>query len=175
MNKDLIASIIFATGCFLFFYLAVPQYDKILDIKDAIQNQKKLLDDRTALIGNVKSLTSQYQSRKADIDRLAVLLPEKKQLDQIISGLEATANFSGLQIKEITLGADADVKTPKKVNIKFQLAGNYESLLSFLKEIEKSLRIYDVSEISMSKESSTGNTNANSFALELRMTVYNLK
>lgn len=175
MNRDFIASIIIALGCFVFFLLAVPQYDGILSAREVIKQQRDFTGQRALASDNVKDLIKQYQARKADIDKLALLLPNRDRVDEIIINLQTAAVGNGVQIRELTAGGDAtSVENPKKVSLKLELTSTYPSFLNFLKEIEASLRLYDVNEISIGKDTTPG-APANSYGIEIKFNTYNLK
>lgn len=174
MNKDIIASMIFAVGCFLFFAINVPQYKAIADVISVIKEREDLLAQRTREQENVEALVAQYQSRQSDIDKTGILLPEIKQIDQIISSIETISRESGLQIEGLTIGGSSDPGTvPYKTTfIGIDLGGTYSSLTNFLTETEKSLRLYDISEIGISRDTATGGGNLN---FNIKISAYNLK
>lgn len=177
MNKDIIAPIIFAVGCFSFFMFAIPQYDQILDIQSATTDMEQLLAERTELRKNVENLVGQYESRKTDINKLAFLLPVNEQLDQIVEGIQTTATQSGIQLKSLSAGGDklSSKESYKKTFIKIEVGGSYDAALNYLKEIEKSLRLYDVSEILFGKSSTASLVSSNAFNIEIKMNAYNIE
>lgn len=174
MNKDIIASSIFATGCFLFFVLVVPQYQGIADVKSVIGERQDLLIQRTAWEENVKTLSIQYQSRLADIERIGLLLPENKQIDQILVNIEALAQESGLQIKDLNIsGSTNSGAGPYGITfIQISLAGAYSSLTNFLTEAEKNLRLYDIFEINIGRDT---NSTGDNLVFSFKINSYNIK
>ncbi len=174
MNKDIIASIIFAVGCFLFFAIIVPQYETIADIRAVIVERQDLLVQRTIWRENVKNILAQYQSRQVDIDKLGLLLPEIKQIDQIISSLDPLSQQSGLQLKGLSVSVlnNANENQYKTTLINPSLSGSYPSLVNFLSAAEKNLRLYDISEINIGHDS---NSSGNSLNFDIKISAYNIK
>ena len=171
MNRDLLASIVFAAGGFVFFILNVPAYEAIADAKAVLQSRQDLLVERFQLVENVKELSRQYETRKNDIGKLVVLLPQKTQLDQVISAIYTAANQNGIQLREITTSAEnANLAASyRQLFIKVSSLGDYLSMLGWLRDLEQSLRIYDVSEITVSRD----NVVPGKFNLEFKFNAYN--
>jgi len=175
MDKSLFTSLIFAVSGFLIFAMVIPQYDAIADVRAMVKEREKLLADRTAAQENVKRLMKEYQARQADIGKFKVLLPETKQLDQIIASIQALAQGNGLGLRTLTAGdvGEAAGAGYKKTSIKVELGGTYPALLGFLKELEKNLRLYDVLELSIGRD--PGATNPSALSFEVKISTYNLK
>jgi type IV pilus assembly protein PilO len=175
MNKDIIASIIFGATCFCFFWLAVPVYDNILDIKAATTDMQSLLTERTALRQNVTDLMQQYESRSADIAKLMMFLPNQNRLDQIVETLQSTASTTGIQMKDMNLGAQpkAGNISYSTTSIKIQVSGNYNSMVAYMKQLEQSLRIYDITEITIVRDQQAA-ISANLFDIEIQANTYSL-
>jgi Tfp pilus assembly protein PilO len=174
--RDLLAPFIFAIGCFLFFVLAIPQYDQILDIRAAYADREVLLTDRTALRQNVVSLVQQYESRKGELDRLTMILPAKDQLDSIIESIQTTASQNGIQLKTVAVGfekATTSTGSNRTANIVMETNGTYDAMLNYVKELEKSIRIFDITEISISKNLQA--TSSNQFNISIKANVYSMK
>lgn len=174
MKRDLIASLIFAAGCFVFFWLVVPQYDIILDIRAAISGQKSLLEERMTLRENVSKLASQYSAKRNDIDKLSLLLPKNEGYDQIIETIRAATVQNGLQMSSIQAGKETKTTTDPytRTFVSVEINGGYDSLFNFLKDIENNLRLCDVTEISLSPDGSSG---TGSFTISIDLTTYSLK
>ncbi|MGD0977038.1 MAG: type 4a pilus biogenesis protein PilO [Minisyncoccia bacterium] len=175
MNKDIIASIIFGASCFIFFWLAVPVYDNILDIKSATADMQSLLSERTTLRQNVSNLMQQYESRSAEIAKLMMFLPNQSRLDQIIETLQSTAGSTGIQMKDMSLASQPSTNNSPYVvtNIKIEVSGNYDLMVNYMKQLEQSLRIYDVTEISIARNQQAPLA-ANLFNIEIKANTYSL-
>ena len=170
MNRNLLPASIIALAGFLLIGLAWPQVGELRLRRTAIAEVKATIAERQAWQSNVSRLNEQYQKHRADIANLNLLLPERKQLDQIVVNLQSAASQSGLRLRELTLSADSQGSQPRRVAIKANASGNYPVLMTFLREMEQSLRVYDIGEIALSRDP-TGGT----FSLEVKLNTYNLK
>ncbi len=176
MNRNIIASIIFAVGSFLIFILILPQYDLIQNSTVALKGRQALIADRIIEAKNFKDFNEQVKGREADINKITVLLPTKKQLDQVVSSIDTISKESGMQLVSLTTG-DATTETSsnfKKVFIGLDMTGKYPAFIDFLKSLEQNLRIYDVAENSAAV-STAGGANSGLVNFSVKMNTYYLK
>ena len=170
MTRNFLPALIVALAGFLLLALVWPQYQAVQTRRQAIQAVQALTAERQTWQENVANLTRQYQSRRADVANLNLLLPERRQLDQIIVNLQAAASQSGLQLREVTLSDNQGTGSPKQVAIKLNAGGSYPGLMTWLREVEQSLRLYDVGDISLARDLGGGG-----YSLEVKLNTYNLK
>lgn len=173
MQKNTLAAIIFALALFLFFVLIVPQYDAIKIAKEAIRSRQSLLNEKTAIFDNVKEMDRQAKSRQADINKIKAFIPERKQIDDVVSSIQKITEQSGLQLSSLTTSevSLAGAVEYRKIFVGIDIIGAYPSLVNFLKLLEQSLRLYDVFEITAAASTtSLGNVN-----FVIKMNAYYLK
>ena len=147
MQKNTLASIIFALAIFLFFILVLPQYDAIKAAKEAMAFRRGVLTERTAAFNKVKELDAQAKSRQSDINKIHSFLPERKQIDEVVMSIKEIAETNGMQFLGMTTSEvpSFEAGSYSKLLIGLDLAGQYPAFVNFLKSLEQSLRLYDVS------------------------------
>lgn len=153
----------------MFFVLVMPQYDSIKIFRETVAAREALFTERSAIISRIQELERQAEARQADIDRLATFMPQGKQMDEIVSSLEKVAANSGMQLTVITTSeaGTATAEDQKRIFVSIDLTGTYPNLINFLKSLEQSLRLYDVSEIVVSPATVAGLGNNLNFALKM--------
>ncbi|TSC91792.1 MAG: hypothetical protein CEN90_256 [Parcubacteria group bacterium Licking1014_17] len=176
MSKGLISSIIFGLAVVLLFILVAPKYDEIKLAKATITERENLLADYESANQKFSELDMKYNQNKASIDKLSVLLPKSEQTDQIIFSVHEAAAQSGTQLTNISISSQNDQSEGpyEQRTVLVDLYCNYGSLISFLDNIEKNLRLSDVAQIRVSKGSGAGD-GALSMSASLTIVVYNLK
>lgn len=169
MNRGTLSSIILALTLIVFFVLVMPQYDSIKIFRETVAAREALFAERSAIISRIQELERQAEARQADIDRLTTFMPQGKQMDEIVSSLEKVAANSGMQLTVITTSeaGTATAEDQKRVFVSVDLTGTYPNLINFLKSLEQSLRLYDVSEIVVSPATAAGLGNNLNFALKM--------
>lgn len=172
MNKNLIASIVFALGFILFFILVMPQYDAVGFAKENLKTKRMLLDERTAELDNFKNLDRQAKARQTDIGKVVVFAPPKKQIDEVVSSIQKVVADSGLQLISMTTAElAATTENYRKITLGPELQGQYPAFVNFLGLLEQNLRLYDISEIAASVN--TGVSGGVNFSVKI--TAYYLK
>lgn len=173
MQKPILSALIFSFALFLLFVLVLPQYNAIKIAKEAVKSRQALFNERTAGFNNVGELDRQAKSRQADIDKIKAFIPERKQIDEVVSSIQKITEQSGLQlsgltISEVSLAGEVEYR---KIFVGVDTIGAYPAFVNFLKFLEQSLRLYDVFEITMS--GSTATIDKVNFAI--KMNAYYLK
>jgi len=157
----------------MLFVLVFPQYDAVKIIKEATKSRQTLLNEWIAGLNNVRELDRQAQTRQADIDKIKAFIPERKQIDEVVSSIQKITEQSGLQLSSITtsevlLTGEAGYR---KIFVSVDMLGAYPAFVNFLKLLEQSLRIYDVFEtIAVASTTTSGK-----IIFTIKMNTYYLK
>lgn len=171
--KNIIASIIFAAAGFLAIGFLLPEYEDIQSAREAVTVRQAKYAERSVLINNAADMEKKYQQNLDNINKLAFLIPSKKQNDQVVSGMSDMVGQSGLRLVEITM-ADMTQNAQdqyKPIIIGIRLVGDYTAFSAFLRFLEQSVRLYDLKEITISQDTGI-KANLN---FELKITAYSLK
>ncbi len=125
----------------LFLIFGLPRIRSIQDIRGDVLAQRSDLTAMREKFESTKDVVAQFQSiEERDRELVASALPMSLDLPNLLVSLETLISSSGLVSEAI------EVKPAGLINI--TVLGNYESLKVFLKELERSLRIFDVETIS---------------------------
>ncbi len=144
------------------------------DIKASLllkkQNQDNL-SDRKKLTENLGRLINQYNERNSDIASLNKAIPSGQNVPDLLVNLEAIASENGLIFKSVNFKPkDFKAQGIKTLITEIKVEGSYTAFLNYLKALEKSLRIFDVTSVSFSGVS-PGQIGAKIDNLEFNLTV----
>ncbi len=175
MNTSFIGAIVIAIAGALLFVVVVPQYDLIAATQTALQEHQAAFNERRDVLEKVKKFATQYDQRQEDIKKIGVFLPQTPKNDQIISSIEAAGRQAGVQINSVTLGAgnDTAINQYHLTSLSIDAVTSYESLFLLLRALEQNLRLYDINQITVSRNET--NKSANLLNVTLRMNAYSLK
>ncbi|MBP9760140.1 MAG: type 4a pilus biogenesis protein PilO [Candidatus Pacebacteria bacterium] len=165
MDKVLLPFLFLIVAAGLYFSYMQPAYD----VLQALWTQEERLDtavkDAETLQAKLDALLVAYNGfDKESLRRLNQLLPEKVDSVRTIIQTDALARKNGLEITsfELPQGTVADttddVKAVQKATFTMECNGSYQNLKSFLKELEKSLTLFDVSSLVVNVEGKGTNT-----------------
>lgn len=152
--KNITPIILILASIGIFFGFVKPQYSKAKIYVKELETYQKTLDQAKELDQKVKTLEGQIATfDKEDLEGLEKMLPERiSDVDLIIEINNIASNF-GLGIKDISIdkAASEDVATAKQANesfntvdFSFGVTTSYQTFLTFLEGLEKSLRLVDV-------------------------------
>ncbi|MDP6387840.1 MAG: type 4a pilus biogenesis protein PilO [Candidatus Pacebacteria bacterium] len=143
----------------LFFGFIDPTYE---DVKEILKEEEKFdqaLDKSKELQKIRDELLSRYNTFSiSNLDRLTKLLPDNVDNVRLVLDIDHIASVYGMRIKNVTVKKSEDRKIGvigpsekpyESVKLSFSISSSYEDLIQFVKDIEKSLRIVDVVEISL--------------------------
>jgi len=177
MNKNILASIIFAAGAFAFFVLALPELNYVSAAREALGTRQSMLVEKQAELGRVGELNNQYEARQSDIDKMMVFLPKQKRIDQIVSSIQQMASQAGLNLTSLTTATSTETGEVgyETIFVGFDVVGQYPSFVNFLRLLEQNLRLYDIFGIIASLTTSSAGGTQNLVDFSVKLNAYNLK
>lgn len=195
MTKYILPTILVLASLASFFLVTNPMYASLRTLKiqsqaysDALTNSKKLQSVRDQLNARYSGFDP------VALDRLNKLLPDNPDNIKMIIEIENIATPYGMILKNVKF--DAPKKTADEngfvtgsadeiaaaskdygiFNLEFSTTGTYQNFQNFLKDLEKSLRIIDVSSISFSSvDSATANGLSDVYKYDFKIKTYWLK
>ena len=170
-----------------FVVFIVPHYDAISAIRDketeyntVLANARKLEEQRNVLRAKYASFNTNQLSQ------LATMLPANPENVKLILELDAVASQYGMVLQNVKIddptSSDATQNSVPRpgtavnndigaLTINFSVAGPYASFTSFVKTIEKSLRIIDIQKVTFTPL----DTKSNNYQYAVSIKTYWLK
>jgi len=152
-RKNTIGAILIAVAALVFWVFDLVMYKQIPIFDSAISEHQAVLQKRKDAQQNIQSLYGTYQNRLSEIQKFLSIVPEGKEIAELISALETIAVQSGIEISEISIAEQKGAKTSKKgtrnVGISIKLLAPYSSILTFLNSIEQNIRVIDIQRIAV--------------------------
>ncbi len=155
----------------LLFFVVNPTYADIKQLSTDVNAYNVALSHSTDLQKTRDSLVDKYKNiKQEDRDRLERFLPNTANNIKFILEIERVANLHSMPINNIKFEApkSQDTTDPKtgativaasdptatrpygSFPIEFTTEGNYDTFVSFLKDIEHNLRLVDIKSVSFS-------------------------
>lgn len=153
--KNLIL-IVLAIG--LFYTFGSPQYKQVkalqnsaAEYRDVIENVSRIAEARDALLIDFEAIP------RIERDKLLKVLPNNVDSVRLALDLDTIAGRYGIAIKNVSVDSKADPNAAlavlpddlpyEKAIVTFSFVSNYNNFMSFLGDLEKSLRIMDVKSV----------------------------
>lgn len=149
--------VVIAAG--IFFGFIDPAYNRVQDLRaeesqfnQALTRSKELQQVRDQLLSRYNTFSQN------DLNRLEKLLPDNVDNVRLILDLDAIASRYGMRIRNVALQTNESRALRGQVGfdetrfdsliVSFSVTGSYDSFVSFLGDLERSLRLVDVNSIS---------------------------
>lgn len=160
--KFAIPLILIALAGGMLFTLVLPQYDTVrtlmaqrAQLEVALKNAQ---DSETLFAQKVQDYNTISEQDRIKLEHI---LPGEHDAVRLILYLNNVARASGVTLEDISVPDPAPAPTTagdqsgtpsgyQPVDVSFKFSGSYGQLISFLTELEQSLRIFDVAELSFS-------------------------
>ena len=163
--------ILFIAAAAIIFWVLLPLWHSTQAALELKKGNENNLAQRKQLAANLERLIGQYNERASDLASFSKAIPVGQNIPELLINLEALASENGL----IFSGVDFKPKDLKTSNIKtlimeIKVKGSYPAFQNYLKGMEKSLRLFDVTSISFNGIA-PGQVNVNLNNLEFNLLV----
>ncbi len=187
----------------LFFMFAQPIYNNIAQLNLQMKSYDEALDNAKNYRNEEDKLTKKYNSiSQDDLTKIQKLLPNNISNIRLILEIEQIALPYGMALKNVKYNATDTTKTTsgEKVatvqggeapassskdygvwDLSFSTTGSYNNFLNFTRDLEKNLRIVDVSSIGFSSDTAgaigpnSSLTSTDSYTYDFKIKTYWLK
>lgn len=145
--KNLIAAVFIAISGYLAWTQIWPAYSVISFLKVQIEEKSVLLASRTEILNQIDKLKKESNAKYAELQRLELVVPEKKSIPEIITAVESIYSKSGFILSELGPGDSLGGSQLANVGLKTSTQGTYNQFLNFLGYFEKNIRLFDTDKL----------------------------
>lgn len=165
--KNIISIILILAAVVLFALFTNPRFAGIDRLSEEVAAFDNALDRSKELISLRDALLTRYNSIPTEtIDRISTMLPDSIDTVRLIIDIDALASRYGMSLNNISIGSTEDVADgigPSgdlygTLTLSFTVASTYDRFRAFLSDLERSLRIIDVTSISFGTQTEAGLT-----------------
>jgi type IV pilus assembly protein PilO len=142
--------------------LGLVYYTKFVPINEEIDTKTKQRDELQAKVDKSLKLKARYEQFKkeakaleAKLEELKKVLPQDKEIEQILSQVQLSAKDSGLRIQHGISKAVVDHDAYSEWPMEMQVLGTYHDLGEFLQKIKDLPRIVNVGKLRVENRSGT--------------------
>lgn len=188
MGKTIFALIAFILAGLILFLYTKPTYATIGDTQAQIAQYQQALDKASQLQAIKKKLLAQYNAfNPTDVTRLQTMLPDHVDNIGLILDLDSLASRYGMALENVDITAadtaaaqsrtigvvGASSKKYDSLTLRFSTYGTYDNFRSFLTDLEHSLRIVDLSSLTITQQGAS--SGAPSYKYDITIKTYWLK
>ena len=136
----------------MIFYLVLPEYKAFGRLQVELGEKTAEYNAQVDYYATIESVYADLQGHQEDIKQIDNALPTEANLGKLIYYIQDSAKGSGILIKSIFLsspggGANSSKDKAKELSFSVQIVGDYVSLYNFIVSLEKSARIFEITNI----------------------------
>lgn len=142
----------FAGGIAIFLVFLLPGWDEAKGLQALKENKIQTLRDLKDWSAHFDNLLAKYQGAENDLQKLSLTVPLEPQISELLVQLEDIVRRNGLAVDDVQFNIpvkDAALKPGNKslgvVNVKIKMEGDYKNFKNFIADVEKNIRLMDVS------------------------------
>jgi type IV pilus assembly protein PilO len=158
--KWVLLALLFAAVCALAWYFVID--DKLIELEAAQKQEEKLrrdYSDRLKKSVNLQALKEQKVKVTAYVAELEKQLPDKAEMDKLLSDINYAGVSKGLQFELFKPGAVKIENYYAELPINIKLTGQYHKLAGFAADVSALSRIVTLNNISLTSPSNSGAAN----------------
>lgn len=145
----------------LVFFLAVPEYKIFKDLQLQLGEKQAEYVAQFDYYAAITKTFLEIEKNQKDIKKIDAALPQDSTLGETFHYLQNAAQESGLVVKSLFLSKSSGGATEsgvvtgkiKKLSFSMDLLGDYASLQNFIISLERSARLFEITNISFSSVS----------------------
>ena len=191
MTRIIISILALVVAGAVFFLYTQPTYDTVLAQRAQAAHYDEALQKANELQALKQSLLSRYNTfDPAQLDRLQKLLPDHVDNVRLVLDLDNLAGKYGFGLANVTIQNPNDETSAaqKKIGVvggtsqaydsltlRFTVRGTYQNFTRFLEDLESSLRIVDIEQLSITPEANVAKGAEPQYRFDIGLRTYWLK
>jgi Tfp pilus assembly protein PilO len=158
--KTIISFILIIASVAIFIFYTNDHYGKVKELRIQADQYDKALTQSKQLLAQRDVLKKQYDAiPQENLDKLKKLVPDAVDNVRLIIDINGIASRRGMTIKGIKIQGNSSAKSGSvgpdnnpygSIILSFNVTAPYGAFKGFLQDLEKSLRIVDVTSLSFS-------------------------
>lgn len=138
-------------GLVLLFFWTMPVYREFKGVQLTLAQKKAEFNAQYEYYADINKRYLELRRRKDDLEKVDNALPQTPELGQLIYYFQKETKDAGLLMRNVVLAQASSKGGPKEVKdtiFSLDLFGDYRALRDFVKKLEKSDRIFEVTRVS---------------------------
>ena len=132
-----------------FFFLIQPLEDGIAGQQNRMRELDRQLAEKQEIAQNLNERRREMDVLEQRLAEALTELPEKKEIDELLTQINDIGKRSGLEIARVEPGVETPANFFARIPIRIALSGNFHEIAAFLQEVSTMRRIVNVSNIKL--------------------------
>ena len=145
-----LAGVVIVLSALNFFLVIQPLEDSIAQQQERMRQLDRQLAEKQEIAQNLNERRREMDTLEQKLAEALTELPEKKEIDELLTQINDIGKRSGLEISRVEPGVESPAGFFAKIPIKVALVGNYHEIAMFLQDVSTMRRIVNVNNIKFS-------------------------
>ena len=132
-----------------YFLVIVDVETRLVAIRNEQQAKDSTLVEKQAIADNLNEKRREMDALDQRFQEALLQLPEKKDIEELLSQLSDIGKKSGLELSRVVPGTESPSGIYSRIPINIAVSGNYHEIAMFLQEIANLRRIVNVSDLKL--------------------------
>jgi type IV pilus assembly protein PilO len=142
----------------VWYYITGPTRDEITALNDQISQIQAKNETARVATQRINEFRALFASKTAEYDELKVLLPEQREITNVLQGLQDTANGSRLIVMRFSPRDDSTQDSIMAKPVEVEVDSNFANLRTFFEAMAKMPRIVSITDFKLNQlEKQSGN------------------
>lgn len=147
VKAGIIAAIVLLITAGMYFLLITDIETRLTQIKSEQEAKDRTLAEKQLIADNLNDKRKEMDALEQKFQEALTQLPEKKDIEELLSQLSDVGKKSGLEIRKVVPGGESSEGFYSRIPISMAVSGNYNEVAMFLQEIANLRRIVNVSDL----------------------------
>lgn len=157
MIKFFVSSFLIAGAALIFFTESKNYFPEVKSLRNQIASYNETINTAKEVKNSIDKVLGDYNNiSQENVDKVNKIIPSTPESMNLVVQIDGIMKKNGLSLKNIDTrnivseNSAFENKTYGSIALSIQTQGSYGSFHSFLKDLEKSLRLIDVNSIKIS-------------------------
>jgi type IV pilus assembly protein PilO len=135
----------------VWYFVTGPTREEVAALTDQVAQLKTKNEVARVATQRINEFRALYASKSAEYDELKVLLPEQREITNVLSGLQETADNSKLIVMRFSPRDDTTQDSIAAKPVEVEVDSNFNSLRAFFDSMAKLPRIVSVTDFKLNQ------------------------
>ncbi|MFL6373845.1 MAG: type 4a pilus biogenesis protein PilO, partial [Pyrinomonadaceae bacterium] len=135
----------------VWYFVTSGTREEVAQLQDQVSQLKTKNEAARVATQRINEFRALFASKSAEYDELKVLLPEQREITNVLQGLQDTANSSRLIVMRFTPREDVTQDTVSAKPVEVEVDANFNNLRAFFDAMAKMPRIVSITDFKLNQ------------------------
>jgi len=135
----------------VYYYVTGPTREEVASLNDQVAQLQTKNEAARIATQRINEFRALYASKAAEYEDLKVLLPEQREITNVLAGLQDTANGSRMMVMRFSPRDDTQQDSIMAKPVEIEVDSNFNNLRSFFDSMAKLPRIVSITDFKINQ------------------------